>query len=297
LAAGAWPASIPTDGLRIAAANPANWANATRLSDGALKLGSGQIIAAATLLAATDALRERAAVDGAMSKLDLDPTSAADVLAARAYVWAQHNAPLNYADVPWSGPQLESVSKSIMLVELARPGTLYLALQGDRLSTTYLDMAAQDGLSDAAALESRIRPPNAPAALQTTTTSARAALQLQPNDDKRAHHLVPVNVIANNLPLATLASEAGWRTDSPENLITLPGDLNTQASMALEGRLLPIQNSAHPDYDRQTRLQILAELNKLDGTLTPLLARAILETVAIKNRAQIISAVWLPRLH
>jgi hypothetical protein len=67
--------------------------------------------------------------------------------------------------------------------------------------------------------------------------------------------------------------------------------------MALEGRLLPIQNSAHPDYDRQTRLQILAELNKLDGTLTPLLARAILETVAIKNRAQIISAVWLPRLH
>ncbi|MGA2044345.1 MAG: hypothetical protein ABSG83_13365 [Roseiarcus sp.] len=288
-------ASVPMDG--VAAANPANWANVTRPADGALKLGSGQIIAAATLLAATDALRERAAVNAAMSKLDLDPTSAADVLAARAYVWAQDNAPLNYFDVPWSGPQLESVSQSIMLVELARPGTLYLALQGDRLSTTYLDMAAQDGLSDAAVLESRIRPANAPAALQTTTTSARAALKLQPNDNKRAHRLVSVNIITENLPLAMLASTAGWRTDSPENLIALPGDLKTQANMVLDGSLLPIHNSAHPDYDAQTRLQIRAALRELDGRLTPLLARAMLENVALTNRAQIISGVWLPRLH
>jgi hypothetical protein len=285
------------DGLGIATANPANWANASRLADGALKLGSGQIIAAATLLAATDALRERAAVNGAMSKLDLDPTSAADVLAARAYVWAQDNAPLNYFNVPWSGPQLDSVSQSIMLVELARPGTLYLALQGDRLSTTYLDMAVQDGLSDAAVLESRIRPANAPAALQTTTTSARAALKLQPNDNKRAHHLVAVNIITENLPLAMLAGTAGWRTDSPENLIALPGDLKTQANMVLEGSLLPIHNSAHPDYDAQTRLQIRVALKELDGRLTPLLARAMLENVALTNRAQIISGVWLPRLH
>jgi hypothetical protein len=82
-------ASIPWDGLGIPEANPANWENVTRLAGGALKLGSGQIIAAATLLAAMDPLRERARVTDAISKFDLDATSAADVLAARAYVWAE----------------------------------------------------------------------------------------------------------------------------------------------------------------------------------------------------------------
>jgi hypothetical protein len=241
-------ASIPMDG--VAAANPADWANATRLADGALELGSGQIIAAATLLAAMDARRERAAVDAAMSKLGLDPTSAANILAARAYAWAQANAPLNDFDVPWNGPQLDSVSRSIMLVELARPGTLYLALQGDPLSTAYLDMAAQDGLSDAAVLESRIRPANAPAALQTATTSARAALQLQPNDNKRAHHLVAVNVIAEYLPLAMLASAAGWRTDSPENLIALPGTRRLKQSW-------PSGRTCYPFTTRRIRITTL----------------------------------------
>src|SRR5579883_3098531 len=96
----------PLDGLRIAAANPADWANVTRLAAGALELGSGQSIGAAALLAAMDAHAERAAVSAAISKFDLDATKAADVLAARAYVWAQNNAPLNYSEVPWSGRNL-----------------------------------------------------------------------------------------------------------------------------------------------------------------------------------------------
>ncbi|MGD0191478.1 MAG: hypothetical protein ABSD74_12120 [Rhizomicrobium sp.] len=34
-----------------------------------------------------------------------------------------------------------------MLLELARPGTLFLALQGDRLSIGYIQSAAEEGLS------------------------------------------------------------------------------------------------------------------------------------------------------
>ena len=286
--------TIPMGSIGIARANPTNWANLRSLADGSLELGSGEIITAATLLSAIDQSRERAAVRSAVTKFGLNPTRAADVLAARAYVWSQTAAPWNFPDVLTSGAELESVSESIMLLE---PGTLYLASQGDRLSTTYLRLAAEDGLSDAATLESRIRPANAPAALQTTTTSARAALKLQPNDNMQAHHLVPVNIIAKNLDLATLASEAGWRTDSPDNLIALPGDLQMQARLIERGILLPVQSSSHRDYDGETQ-RLLSLLETIAGdTPTPLHARAIFEAVAIANRAQILSGLWLPRLH
>ena len=60
--------AIAMDGLGITAANPADWANVTRLVGGALELSSGQIIAATTLLVAMDAHTERAAVDAAGCK-------------------------------------------------------------------------------------------------------------------------------------------------------------------------------------------------------------------------------------
>jgi len=288
--------TIPMGSLGAARANPVDWANLTRLADGALELGPGQIITAAALLAAVDQSRERDAVRSAMVNFQLNPSQAADVLPARAYVWANTAAPWNFRGVPTSGAQLESVSKSIMLLELARPGTLNLGLQGDRLSTSYLNMAAQEGLSDTAILESRIRPVNAPAALQSTSTAARAALKLKPNDNMRAHHLVPVNVIAKNMDLATLASKAGWLTDSPENLIALPGDPQTQRDLAATGKVLPMQVSAHPIYDGQTQKQIDTLKLLLGSPLTPVKARSILDTVAIENRRQITAGAWQPML-
>ena len=95
-----------------------------------------------------------AAIDAAFSKFGFDPSNAADVLAIRAYVWAQHYAPMNYyppktkLDVPWGGPQLEFVSQSIMALELARPGTLSLAMNGDAASKKYLDFAVEDGMQN-----------------------------------------------------------------------------------------------------------------------------------------------------
>ena len=59
--------SIPMDELGITEANPADWANVTRLVGGALELSSGQIIAATTLLVAMDAHTERADAAGCKS--------------------------------------------------------------------------------------------------------------------------------------------------------------------------------------------------------------------------------------
>jgi hypothetical protein len=288
--------AIPMGPLDIFSASPASWANLKRLADGSLELGPGQIVTAATVLSALDRWRERDAVSAAIAKFGLNPAHAADVLAARAYVWAQSRAPVNFADVPWDGPKLEAVCQSIMLLELARPGTVESAQQGDRQSTIYLDLAAQNGLSDTAVLESR-RLKGAPEVLQTTSKAARAALGLRPNDGWQAHHLVPVNIIAANLPLATLASNAGWRTDSLDNLIALPADQRTQADYAFEtGVFLPIQNLSHYRYDTQTQEEIWQLELRAGGARTPLEACAILETVAIENRAQILSGAWYPRL-
>jgi hypothetical protein len=289
-------ATIPMGSLGLTRANPANWANLARLANGALELSSGQIITAAALLTALDQSRERDAVWSAITKFQLNPKQAADVLAARAYVWSNTAAPMNFANVEYSEPELESVSRTIMLLELARPGTLYLASQGDRLSTMYLKMAAQESLSDATILESRIRLGNAPVALQSRSTVARALLKLEDNDNMQAHHLVPVNIVARNLPLAKLASEAGWKTDSLDNLIALPSNPQTQARLAAEGINLPIQNSPHRIYDAQTQKQIDA-LKVLAGSpLTPVKARLILDNVAKENLRQIISGEWDPVL-
>jgi len=140
--------------LRKARADVTNWEHPVRLSDGSLRLGTGEIVTASRLLGVVDRSSERDAVWSAITKFELNPEQAADVLAARAYVWANRFAPESFADVPASGAALESVSHSIMLIELASPGTLYLALQGDRLSTEYIRGAAEEALSDAAIVES-----------------------------------------------------------------------------------------------------------------------------------------------
>ena len=175
--------AIPMGRREIKSADPANWPNLKRLTDDSLEFGSSQIVTAAALLSALDQSKEKDAVLSAMAKFGLSPTRARDVLAGRAYVWAKTVAPWNFDGVPQSGDGLEAVSEAITLLELARPGTVYRALQGDGRSIIYLNAAAQDGLSDAAFLERRIQFANAPIALQSTRTSARAALELLPSND------------------------------------------------------------------------------------------------------------------
>jgi hypothetical protein len=149
----------------------------------------------------------------------------------------------------------------------------------------------QDGLIS----ESRARPANLPAALQTTIASARAALDLKTNDGMRAHHLIAANVWAKFLNLATLAIQAGWQPDSGENLIALPADAGTQAR---GGFRLPIHNSSHRVYDEATRGAILIEEAKCGtATPTPAQARTIFENAAKVMEGQIRTGRWMPRLH
>jgi A nuclease family of the HNH/ENDO VII superfamily with conserved AHH len=290
--------AITLDGL-IGAAEPADWASLTRLTNGALRLGSGQIVTAAALLTAWDMQRERAAVDAAFAKFGFDPTKAADGLAIRAYVWARYHVPEPwwYPQVSWSGPQLEPVSQSIMALELARPGTLGLATQGDEPSKHYLDVAVELGMQGGTIFESRRRPEKLPAALQTTSESARAALNLKTNDQMRAHHLIPVNIWARS-PITTLASQGGWQPNSPTNLIPLPADAETQAKLEAEGKILPIHNSNHPNYDGVAAGQIALERAEYkNAELTPAQARAIFEGAAMEMRGRILKREWWPRLY
>ena len=293
-------AAVALDGLSIGAAQPANWANLTRLVGGALRLGSGQVITAGALLAAADIQRERAAVDDAINKFGFDSTKAADVLAIRAYVWAQDWAPMNFA-VPWSGPQLEAVSQCIMAIELNKPGTLYLAMQGDAPSRHYLDVAAALGMENGPILESRARPANMPAALQTTSEAARAALGLRANDRMRAHHLIPANVWKVSpitKQVSKLAGKGGWNPDSAINLIELPADAVTQADLIKEGRILPIHNASHQKYDAAAAAQIIEESATYGkGPLTPAQAHAIFEKAAMGMRLRILKQEWWPRLY
>lgn len=122
-------------------------------------------------------------------------------------------------------------------------------------------------------------------------------LGLQPNDKMQAHHLVPVNIIADNAPLALFATKAKWNPDSFSNLMALPADQRTQLDYFVRTRvLLPLHSSAHPRYDTQTQEEIWQLELHTGGAHTPLEARAILETVAIENRLQILSGYWYPRL-
>jgi hypothetical protein len=145
---------------------------------GSLDPESDQLITIEALLLALDRSGERDAVLSAIEKLQLSPTEAGDVLAARAYVWAKNAAPRNFAGVPQSGDGLEAVCEAITLLELARPGTLYFALKGDQEAISYLNAAAEDGLSDADFLERRVAFPTLPIRLQSIRTSARAVLGL-----------------------------------------------------------------------------------------------------------------------
>jgi hypothetical protein len=291
----------------FAGAIPANWKNLLRLPNGALKLGTGEIITAASLLTAIDAARERAAVDAAFAKFGLDPTNAADVLAIRAYVWAQNVAPWHYFGltvgfgIPPSGPQLESVSQFIMALELARPGTLGLATNGDAQSNKYLDVAAELGMQGGAIFESRRRPANMPPALQTTSESARAAANLQTNDQMRAHHLIPANVWGAFVGITPLAHKAGWVPETADNLIGLPANEVTQKKLIAEGMTLPIHSTSHSNYDGTTTGEIIEGVTETTSdstlTLTPAQALAIYKKVELEMRERIMALEWWPRLY
>jgi hypothetical protein len=104
------------------------------------------VLGGAFLLSRLDQGRERQAVEAALRRFHLNPNSGADVLAARAYVWATNFGPLNFAAVPWGGPGNERAAEAILRSEQAHPGTLGAAQEGDRTATEALARAVAEAL-------------------------------------------------------------------------------------------------------------------------------------------------------
>lgn len=205
-----------------------------------LRIGN-TVVTASQLMMEIGAGAERTQVDDAMSRFRLDPQAARDVLAGRAYVWASNMLPSTPLgrDVPFSGSANTAIAMAVMRNELIHPGTAGLASRGDAVATNRLAGVIEGAIM----VESRARPTGVAVELQTTSATARAAIDLMRGDHMQAHHLVPAEVWGKYGKLAALAQHDGWRPDDPRNLIALPADAVTQARLAALGSNLPIHNA------------------------------------------------------
>lgn len=121
-------------------------------------------------------------------------------------------------------------------------------------------------------------------ALSTNSVSARALVAAGTRmQNWQAHHLIPfaeVAALPTKVQLAIV--RAGWKMDSPENVIALPANAATYAAPPNLGAR-PIHNRAHAVYgaEASTRLtnlrtngtsmtdaQIRTELRAIEGAMT-----------------------------
>lgn len=285
-------------GQRFAQAGPAPdvpWGAGVSgaLPRGAIRLG-GNILTASDLLNQLHDAAERSQVADAMAKFGLDRASAADVLAARAYVWARNYIPANYrywTKVPYSGPVNERVAAGVMRYERAHPGSAGRASRGDASA-----LAAIDGIVDGAVAASRPRTPlvvertsSVSPALSANSTRARTILSIMGNQRWQAHHLIPFAVVAR---LPVLVQEAiaasGWKMDSAENLIALPANL---ASYVLPPNLteFPIHSGPHGVlYDSDVRAALQPLIPRATA-LTPAALKAAMNAVATRMRGALVT--------
>jgi hypothetical protein len=220
-----------------------------RLLTGALRIG-GVVFTAAILLNDLSAGATRTQVLAAISRFDLDPNQAADVLAARAYVTTRTYLPGVYLNLPWTGPVLDRTAEAIMRYERERPGTMMLAGRGNPAAVAAISQLVAEGT--AGGLDGVIvaeRTSAVDPALSTNSATRRAILGLTAGQLWQAHHLIPFAVMANQpVPFQRAVVAAGWRMDSAENLIALPANFATYIAPP-NNRTLPCHNSAHPVYD------------------------------------------------
>lgn len=231
---------------------------------GRLARGAG-LLGAAALMNEVQRSAERAQVEDAMHRFGLSGTSSADILAARAYVWARAIAPVVFWSVPYSGPINERVARAIMQHERDNPGTLGLATRGDRSATAAIEAIVKSAivgtpLTGPIVLERR-RSTVADPALSTDSVTARTALGIRTNQSWIAHHLIPFAVMAS-LPQAEQQSIAasGWTMDSLENLIALPRNFPTYigpVNRSVTGQpILPWHAGAHIQYSAEVLVRL-----------------------------------------
>lgn len=143
--------------------------------------------------------------------------------------------------------------------------------------------------------ESTRASPTGSRALSTETDAARAVAANPRNLQQwQAHHLIPFNVANEPEFVGKMlqATQAGWKLDSPENVIALP---STRA--AFEGppndEVLPQHSGSHPKYDRDVRMALRVELSRAG---TPNQARDALRRVELEMSAGLIDRAYHDRV-
>lgn len=265
-----------------------------RLAGGALRIGA-VVLTAAMLLAELDNARERAQVLGVITRFGLDQSQAADVLAARAYVWTHWFGPISFPNLPWSGPVHDRTCEAIMRYERERPGTLGLAVRGNPAATAAISQIV-DGVAAGAVDENLAileRTSSVAPALSTSSKKARTILGITATQSWQAHHLIPFAVMGSQpVPLQLRIVAAGWVMDSAENLIALPANYATFIAPP-NLRLLPQHSGSHMVYDADVR----AALVPVALTTTPVALRAALLAVETQMRGWLIAGRYHPRVH
>ncbi len=263
------------------------------LPRGAIRLG-GNVLTASDLLNQLHDAAERSQVADAMAKFGLDRASAADVLAARAYVWARNYIPVNYrywSKVPYSGPVNERVAAGVMRYERAHPGTAGMASRGDAPALTAIDRIVDEAVGAARPRNPIVveRTSSVSTALSASSTRARTILSIMGNQRWQAHHLIPFAVVAR-LPVQVQQAIAtsGWKMDSAENLIALPANL---ATYVLPPNLtdLPIHSGSHGVlYDNDVRVALQPLMARAPALAPPAL-KASMNAVATRFRGALVT--------
>jgi hypothetical protein len=271
-----------------------------RLASGALRVGAIEMTAA-SLLTELDRQRERAEVLSIIARYSLNTSEVVDILAARAYVWADNMLPMSYWSLPWSGKVHDQVAETIMYYERDHPGTAGLASRGNAAALAAIDTMVNEitaGVLDDPNI--LYRTSSVSPALSTSSSRARAILATTTMQQWQAHHLIPFAVMASMpVPFQQAVVASGWVMDSAENLIPLPANLYTFLSPP-NNRLWPMHNSAHPKYDADVRVALVpvlaATFSKKVSSTDFLFLRSSLKSVENFQRKNLFDGKYHPKV-
>jgi hypothetical protein len=205
-------------------------------------------------------------------------------------------APLNFANVPFSGEKNERAAEGLMRLERAAPGTLGAGMQGEAGARAMVETTIAAALGG----EALERTSSVDPALSANSTRARGLAAATAGgmltQRWQAHHLVPFDSIASLPPaLQTKMAAAGWKMDSAENLIALPADPATFQGPPNNGAL-PMHNGSHPRYSSFVNGQ-LGYLRAHHQSMNPAQIRAELDRIETHMQTELLNKVYHSRVH
>lgn len=262
-----WPGRLDTtaggrSNLTAVASTSPTMAGSAALAEAALRRGALSasdvaFLANAVLTGLHDRF-ERNAVDHAISEFHLDRNNPRHVLSAYAYVWGKYWAPTlpQFFRLPTAGDSRglnERFARELGRYERDNPGTVFLATNGNAAAQMAIGMVLDGALSGHDVNIGLIHERRSSAvdrALSTDSAVTRTALGIENSRSWIAHHVIPFAVVRDlPVPAQKAIAAAGWRMDSPENLIALPANDPAYYGPPNLTRL-PKHNSAHTQYSR-----------------------------------------------